>query len=129
MKWFAAVIVMECRVGRSRAALWDEQLRLIRAQSAEGAYKAAQDIGESDQAQYENAAGEKVRWRFLGVGELEELLEQRIVSGVEVFSTLTRGGRPREPPKKQLIAFWSARNMDRTADELLAKPLKKFAPR
>lgn len=128
MKWFSAVVVMECRVSNRSADLWDEQVHLIRAQSPEDAYKAARQLGKESETRYRNSAGEPVRWRFAGVGELEELLAQRIESGIEVYSKLTRKA-PARVPKEKLIVFWSRRNRDRTAAELLDKPLKRRSPR
>ena len=61
MKWFAAVLVMECRIGKKAAALWDEQLRLIHARSAEYAYNIARKLGEDNEVKYQNSAGENVR--------------------------------------------------------------------
>lgn len=121
---------MECRVGREAPSLWDEQVRLIRARSPETAYAKAKKVGKENEITFANSAGEKVRWRFAGIGELVDLLDEDIESGIEVFSRLTLEGKPRVPAKSKLIVFWSARNQHKTAGELLAKaePLKKFAP-
>ena len=129
MKWFAAVVVMECRVAKTNPELWDEQVRLIRATNAEAAFAEARRIGKTDEVSYKNADGETVRWKFVGLGALEQLLDRSIRSGSEIFSTLSRNGRPLVLRKNQLTAFWSQRNLHKTADELLSPELKDFAPR
>lgn len=129
MKWFVAVLVMECRVGRDRAELWDEQIRLIRAVNPEDAYQKALTLGKSDHTEWKNSSGQTVRWRFVGLGELQELLDRHLRSGTEVFSTLSRSGRPSTVPKRKLNVFWTERNLDKTAAELLPEELRPFAPR
>jgi hypothetical protein len=129
MRWYAAVIVMECRVGMRPAELWDEQVRLLRAADAQTAFIQAGQLGRSEEHHYSNIDGSSVRWKFVGLGDLHELLERRIRSGVEVFSSLARGTRPRVARKRDLSVFWSERNRQRTADEFLADELRSFAPR
>ena len=128
MQWFTAVLVMECRVGRAKAELWDEQVRLIRADGDRHAFAEAQRLGKAEEHQYENSAGETVRWRFVGLGELQELGAKTVRSGVEVFSMLSRD-QPRTLQKRQLNVFWSRRVLHKTASELLEEELRPFAPR
>ena len=67
-----------------------------------------------------NAENEKVSWKFVGLGELQELSPSKIQSGIEVLSTLSRGASPPRTLRKQALnAFWYKRNRDKTAGELL----------
>lgn len=109
MKWYVAKLIVECRVGRAPAELWDEQLVLLRARNADGAYLAALKLGKAQETTYENSAGHKVRWKFKGLGDLQELLAKTIRSGTEVDSRLSRSGRPRISPKRKLTVFWTER--------------------
>lgn len=61
MKWFVAALVMECRVGRAAPELWDEQIVVLRARTADEAYRKAVEAGRAANADYRNAAGERVR--------------------------------------------------------------------
>src|SRR5438309_3441613 len=89
-RWFAALLVIECRVGRKATDLWDQQVRLIRAPTAELALAEAIKLGRAENTRYKNRDGEPVTWKFVGLGELAELDVRAIRSGLEVFSTLTR---------------------------------------
>ena len=119
MKWYVAELVLECQVGRNSANLWDQQLVLISARNADTAYTAALRLGKKQETAYSNAEGEKVRWKFKGLGDLRELLAKKLRSGVEVHSTLSRVKRPRICAKSKLTAFWIKRNLNKTAAELL----------
>jgi len=128
MKWYVAELIGECRVGRARAALWDRQLVVLRARSANDAYTAAQKLGREQNHTYRNAGG-NVRWRFKGLGNLEELLAKAIRSGTEVHSRLFREKAPPIRPKSELTVFWAERNLHREAGALLNDDLRPFAPR
>jgi hypothetical protein len=130
MKWFVTVLVMKCQVGSDPRELWDEQVHLLRASGAEDAFARAQKLGKGEAHSYLNSHGEKVSWNFVGIGELQELLESRIRSGIEVYSTLSRGLKsPRVLRKSELNVFRFQRDRNKTAKELLPKELKPFAPR
>src|SRR5437870_5251111 len=101
-KWFVAVLVVECRVGKDPAELWDQQIRLLRALTPEDAFHEAITLGRAENTRYRNRAGEVVTWNFVGLHDLAELGVSAIRSGVEVFSTLTRDQRPRVAQKRQL---------------------------
>lgn len=129
MKWFVAVLVVECRVGREKPTLWDEQIVVLRARNADEAYMAARRAGGEAETSYENDDGRTVRWRFRGLGGLDELGVSAIRSGTEIFSRLSRSEKPYIARKSELWAFKAARVSDRTASELLHAKLKSFAPR
>ena len=131
MKWCVAELIVECRVGWARATLWERQLVVLRARSAEAAYTAAQKLGREQNHMYRNAAGDNVRWAFKGLGNLEELLAKTIRSGTEVHSRLFREKAPRVRPKRKLTVFWAQRNLHRKAGALLSEHLyvKRFGRR
>ena len=129
MKWYVAEAIVECRVGRARAALWDRQLVVLRARGSDAAYRAALKLGREQNHMYRNAAGNTVRWRFKGLCNLEELLAKTIRSGTEIHSRLFREKPPRIAPKSKLTVFWSERNLHRKAGALLSDDLRPFAPR
>ena len=118
MTWYVAELIVECRVGRARAALWEQQLVVLRERSATAAYATAMKLGRRQNQAYRNSAGETVRWRFKGLGDL-----------TEVHSRLSREGLPSISPKAKLTVFWAERNKHRTAGELLSDDPRRFAPR
>jgi hypothetical protein len=129
MKWYVAELVVECRVGREPANLWDTQMVVLRADSSENAYVVAMDLGKKQNSDYLNAEGEKVRWQFKGLGNLAELTANSIRSGTEIHSHLSRKKRPRICPKSKLTVFWFERNMNKKAGDLLNDYTRKVSPR
>jgi hypothetical protein len=129
MNWYIAELIMECRVGRGRPTLWDQQLVILRARSATTAYASAMKLGRRQDHAYRNVSGDTVRWSFRGLGNLQELSVRTLRSGTEVHSRLFRKRPPRVCPKAKLTVFWAERNEHRTAGELLGEELRPFAPR
>lgn len=129
--WYVAEIIVSCRVGKTPGGrtLYDRQVKVLRAATHEAAYQRALKLGKGENHSYKNSAGEKVVWRFLGLGNLELLREKEIVDGTEVYSRLQRG-RPESAicRKRDLTVFWGQRNMHKTAGELLNSVTKPFAP-
>lgn len=129
LNWYVTNLIVECRVGRARAELWDEQIVMLRARGAEDAYLAAVRLGREQDTTYKNSTGDTVRWKFKGLGDLKELGSKTIRSGTEVYSRLSRSKRPYIPRKRKLTVFWAERNLQKTANELLGDKLRPFAPR
>jgi hypothetical protein len=130
MKWYVAELIVACRVGRSSPELWDKQIVLLRARSADLAYAVALETGKSRNHAYRNSVGNRVSWTFKGLANLEELLGNVIRSGTEVHSQLIRGKKPPKfCSKRKLTVFWAERNKHKTASELLDKNVSLFAPR
>jgi len=119
MKWYVAILVVECRVGREPAELWDEQIVVLRAKDRNQAHTQVKELGKSKNSSYKSIDGETVRWKFLGIGDLQELRFNTIRSGTEVFSRLTRSEKPRIPQRRDLQVFWFERNKEKTVEEIL----------
>jgi hypothetical protein len=120
-RWFAAVLLFQSQVGTGweDEAIVHHEVRIIRATSADEAYRRAQALGAKGQHSYPNAAGEDVAWHFLGLAELEKLVESP-ADGSEVYSWLTRGrGENLVREKDDLEAFLSIENRHRRAEDLL----------
>jgi hypothetical protein len=115
MKWYAAKLIVECRVGRAHPTLWDQQLVVFRASSATAAYATALTRGRQANHAYRNVTGETVQWRFKGLADLQEVLTKSLRSGTEVYSRLAWRRAPDIPPKSKLTVFWVERNKHRTA--------------
>jgi hypothetical protein len=132
MKWYVAEIIVRCRVGRlsKRKTLYDRQIKVLRASTDEMAYLRAMKLGKAETHFYKNSAGEKVHWEFLGLGNLEPLLEEKISDGTEIYSRLQRGNpKIKICRKRDLTVFWAERNKHKTVGELLNRVNKPFAPR
>jgi hypothetical protein len=71
-----------------RGALVEESIRVFRASDAADAAKRADEIGRTSVHEYKNDAGQTVQWAFVRTLELQDLCEQTLDDGAEVFSTL-----------------------------------------
>ena len=88
MKWFLAKIVYRIICGSgNHTPQFDEQLRLIEADSEEDAFKKATSIGFNEEARFFNSRQQLVSWQFINVSEIYLLEDLR--HGVEIYSRVT----------------------------------------
>jgi hypothetical protein len=93
MRWYAVHLILECRktaTGESLGTV-EEQVRILTATDDEEAYRKALRLGASAEHEYDNSAGERVRWVFAGLGDLDELSVERIEDGTEIASKIIHG--------------------------------------
>lgn len=85
MNWYLAKMVFRiiCGDGNHRAQ-FDEQLRLINAESREEAYHKAQELGRRDEEVFFNQQQQLVKWQFVTVSELYFFNE--LIDGAELYS-------------------------------------------
>jgi len=87
MNWYLAKIVFRIICGDGdHLPQFDEQLRLIRAESKENAFHKAQAMGKSEEDTFLNRKDQLVRWQFINVSELYRLSE--LIDGAEVYSRI-----------------------------------------
>jgi len=121
-KWYTAVLVFRSAIegDKTYEPLTELQFRLLQAGSPESAYSVALAIGEEEKHSYKNSQGEIVRWQFVGLFDLAELLESDLHSGAEIYSQTVRSDPSKYiVPKERLTVFWSRTNNDRPASDLL----------
>ena len=132
MRWYVAELIVVSRVGKSPKgkALYDRQIKVLRANDHEAAHRRCLQLGKEENHCYKNSAGETVYWRFAGLANLRELLDEQISDGTEIHSRLERGD-PKSGirHKRDLTVFWAKRNMKKTAAELLDPLTERSAPR
>jgi uncharacterized protein DUF4288 len=132
MKWYVAELIVCCRVGKGSGKnfLYDHQIKVLQASNHEMAYQKALKLGRTENHSYKNSAGAKVFWEFIGLANLNMLLENEICDGTEIHSRLQSGNPKNEiQSKRDLTVFWGERNKRKTAGELLNAVTKPFAPR
>lgn len=99
MRWFVAKIVYQIICGNGdHMPQFDEQLRLISAQSKQEAAQKARDIGQQEQYAFRNQRQELVEWKFINVPELNTLDE--LSDGMELYS------RIEEPADANAYVAW-----------------------
>jgi len=87
MNWYLAKIVYQiiCGDGAHRPQ-FDEQLRLVEANSEYEAFHKAQRIGITEQERFLNDRQRLVEWKFIDVCELHLLSE--LIDGAELYSRI-----------------------------------------
>jgi hypothetical protein len=87
MNWYIAKLVFNISPEEGKVKpQFDEQLRLIEADSTEQALLKARVIGLSEEDSFYNDKMKKVKWEFINVAELLPL--KKIEDGMEVYSRI-----------------------------------------
>ena len=91
-RWFAARLLSEGMHPDEPNAptLFEESIVLLRARDTAEATRRAGEIGAKAETQYLNPSGDAVRWTFREVLEVQELLDDEIADGTEVYHALLR---------------------------------------
>ena len=99
MQWFVAKIVYQIITGKGEHnPQFDEQLRLVSANSRDEAWKRASEIGLQEQYAFRNQRQELVEWRFINVPEVNVL--SSLGDGMELYS------RIEEPEDAKAYISW-----------------------
>jgi len=87
--WFAARVLFESTVAHDDGrVLREESIRLIQANDEMQARSKATTLGIADQHHFPNHQGELVDWQFVCVLEVQDLAEENVFDGMEVYSRL-----------------------------------------
>jgi hypothetical protein len=85
MSWFIAKLVFNISTAeQNHKPQFDEQLRLICAESMEEAFLKARKLGLRDEDSFLNATLHTVKWEFINVAEILPLTS--LEDGIEVYS-------------------------------------------
>jgi hypothetical protein len=123
MTWYAARIAMQCLVGEADPGPWtvDEQIRVVQAATHDEAYDKAVRLGQQAEHDYLNPYGQKVRWVFLGVSDLDEILAERIEDGTEITYLWhkTHDLSPFTKDRSETALFWQEQHKHERVCDLL----------
>lgn len=87
MNWYLAKVVYQINCGNgNHHPQFDEQLRLIAGANQQHAIMKAEQTGRHEEHSFFNEKKQLVRWKFIGVTELHQLIKQS--DGAEVFSKI-----------------------------------------
>ncbi len=87
MKWYLAKIVYQIVCGNGdHLAQFDEQLRLIYADTEHEAFTKGFSIGKKEEETFYNQKQQMVTWRFINVSEIHSL--SPLTDGAEVYSRI-----------------------------------------
>jgi len=87
MNWYLAKMVFRIVCGEGEhTPQFDEQLRLVTANSKEEAFTKAQELGHAEQETFYNRKEQLVQWQFINVSELYLLSD--LIDGAELYSRI-----------------------------------------
>ena len=87
MNWFLVKMVFRIICGEGdHTAQFDEQLRLVLAESKEAAFQKAQLLGRKEEDMFFNQNQQLVQWQFINVSELYPLDD--LIDGAEIYSRI-----------------------------------------
>ena len=91
MHWYLAKIVYRITCGDGdHTAQFDEQLRLVAADSKDEAFYKALEMGKAEEETFLNKEEQLVQWQFINVCELYKL--STLVDGAELYSRIEERG-------------------------------------
>jgi len=87
MNWYLVKVIFRIICGDGEhTAQFDEQLRLIHANSKEEAFHKAQVLGMKEQDSFFNRQEKLVQWQFVSISELYRL--DKLEDGIELYSRI-----------------------------------------
>ena len=122
--WYVVTMIMRCKVAGEVGVpdTW-EQIHMIRAADKMSAYEKALRLGRSEETSYLNYKGATVSWEFVGLENLEGLLDGVIRDGTEIRSRYLRVDNPDTlvRTKDELTIFKEEELAQKTAWEILSQ--------
>src|ERR1700754_3821482 len=93
MSWYLTKIVYRIICGQgNHTAQFDEQLRLIEADSSQEAFEKATTLGQKEEDKFFNEEQKLVQWKFINVAELYKL--SGLLDGAELYSRIQETDNP-----------------------------------
>ena len=100
MNWYVAKLVFRVISGDgNHHAQFDEQLRLINANSEQNAFEKASHIGHANQDSFLNSKKQTVQWQFIDVAEINQINE--LADGTELYYNI------HETPDADMYIAWA----------------------
>jgi hypothetical protein len=123
--WYVVTLILKCLIaGRAQTpTTCFEQIHLIEANDGNSAYDKALQLGKLQEHSFKNNEGKIVSWEFVGIQNLEEILDKDIRDGIEIRNrrvlvddpfTLVRD-------KDGMTIFISEKIRNQTAEEILSE--------
>jgi len=132
-KWYLADIVFEIIIEGDPTSVVHTNTVLVRADSPEEAYQKAVDLGVGGEQSYHNLAGQKVRFQFRGLRDLN-VIHDELEHGAELIYSEELGMSEHSiqkwiTPKRELGVFrpiTPSRAPDYRSSEVMEKLYKEF---
>ena len=86
MNWYISKIVFSIENKQAAKSQFDEQLRLVSADSTEEAFMKARAIGLNEEEIFFNSNQNEVKWEFINVSEIIPM--NKLEDGIELYSRI-----------------------------------------
>ena len=86
MNWYISKIVFSIENKQAAKSQFDEQLRLVSADSTEEAFMKARAIGLNEEEIFFNSNQNEVKWEFINVSEIIPM--DKLEDGIELYSRI-----------------------------------------
>jgi hypothetical protein len=86
MNWYISKIVFAIENTQASTSQFDEQLRLVAADSTEEAFMKARAIGLNEEEIFFNGNQNEVKWEFINVSEV--IAMDKLEDGIELYSRI-----------------------------------------
>ena len=86
MNWYISKIVFSIENKQATKSQFDEQLRLVSADSTEEAFMKARTIGLNEEEIFFNSSQKEVKWEFINVSEVIPM--NKLEDGIELYSRI-----------------------------------------
>jgi hypothetical protein len=118
LKWYVALLVFESKgVEEWTDPTVDVQYCLVRATDRDAAYSRALVLGKEGEGTSETSEGKAISWTFKGLQDLDDVLEDELTDGVEIYGFIEEGvGEDYVVPKEDLSIFLDLSIADEAAD-------------
>ncbi len=93
MNWYISKIVFSFENTQASNSQFDEQLRLVAADSTEEAFIKARTIGLNEEGTFFNSKQNEVKWEFINVSEIIAL--NKLENGIELYSRIHEAEEPK----------------------------------
>lgn len=120
-----STIILKCEIAGepSIPREWTclQQINVLWAENREIAYEKAVKIGKSQETTYLNANGQEVSWTFVGLENLEELSDDVVKDGSEIWGRVFHTNNPDTlvVEKQGLAVFYQDEVKDLQAKEII----------
>ena len=90
--WYSVVALYQSHIETSDEylPLLDRTIFLINVLEGQQPSQKAETIAKKNEHEYDNENGERVVWRLVSVLEIQDLCEETLYDGIEVYSHLER---------------------------------------
>jgi hypothetical protein len=90
--WYTANLLFKSvhAASSQEDTLWEESIRLIKAETKDQAMEKAQALGRASPLTFSVQTGDKVTWVFVKVERIFEIDEESLKDGTEIFSRFLR---------------------------------------